>query len=79
MSFSTLKRNIVAAARVVACNPRLMPKDILLWSFSEEVVKNKLRPGEVFFFIGIPAVWVCIAAANDHRRPVPSVPSVPSC
>lgn len=71
MTFKTRNRVIIASARVIANNPKLKPKDILEWSNREAVIKKNVRPGEVYFFVSEAGVWVIIAAANDHRRPIP--------
>ena len=64
MSMATLKREIVAEARMVLENQKLRKKDLLEWSSG----KVKAEKGEVALYLRKMGVNICVLEACDKRK-----------
>lgn len=68
MTMKTLERAILANAKVVLKNPKLVMIDIMEWSTSEKQVRQNLADDEVAIRIPDPGVWIAVGKTYDKRK-----------
>jgi hypothetical protein len=67
VSFQSLERQIVQAARTVLENPKLKLSEVREWSTDAQTVRENLNHDELLLHLPDPGVWIAVPSTADRR------------